>query len=92
MSEVANQIPRTTSDLADFHSFLGDMLKCRDRALSPEEVLQLWRAEHPVTKDFEETVEALREALDDLEAGEVGRPFAEFDAEFRAEHNLPPRQ
>ena len=31
---------------------------------------------------------AIRQALDELDQG-LGRPFEEFDAEFRAKHGLP---
>jgi hypothetical protein len=91
MSDVANEVSKTTSDLADFHQFIGDLLKSRDRDLTPEEALRLWRTEDPQSEDFEETVEALREALADMKAGDVGIPLEEFDAEFSARHNLPPR-
>ena len=33
-------------------------------------------------------IEGIRRGLADMEAGR-GRPFAEFDAEFRAKHNIP---
>jgi hypothetical protein len=92
MSDVANQVSSSASDLADFHQFIGDLLKSRDGALTPEEALDLWRADHPLSEDFEETVEALREALADMDAGDIGVPLEEFDAEFRARHNLPPRK
>ena len=33
-------------------------------------------------------IEGIRRGLADMEAGR-GRPFEEFDAEFRAKHNIP---
>lgn len=33
-------------------------------------------------------IEGIRRGLADMAAGR-GRPFAEFDAEFRAKHNIP---
>jgi hypothetical protein len=92
MSEVAKELSLATGDLASFHQFIGQRLKEGDDNLSPEEALDIWRSEHPLPGDFEETVAALREALEDLEAGDLGQPFEEFDREFRARHNIPPRQ
>jgi hypothetical protein len=92
MSDVANEISNLTADLTGFHAFVGEQLKQGKLGLSPEEALDIWRTDHPLPEDFEETVEALREALDDLKAGDLGRPFEEFDVEFRARHNIPPRK
>lgn len=38
-----------------------------------------------------ETILALEEAIRQSEAG-LGRPWEEFDCEFRQRHGLPPRQ
>jgi hypothetical protein len=92
MSDVVKEVTNVSADLSGFHAFIGEHLKEGNVGLSPEEALNIWRTDHPLPEDFEETVEALREALDDLKAGDLGRPFEEFDAEFRARHNLPPRQ
>jgi hypothetical protein len=92
MSEVVDEVSNLSVELTAFHAFIGEQIKQRNFGLSPEEVLDLWRSDYPLPEDFEETVEALREALDDLKAGDLGRPFEEFDAEFRARHNLPPRK
>jgi hypothetical protein len=92
MSEITQELSKQTGELASFHVFIAQRLKEGDDKLSPEEALDIWRSEHPLSEDFEETVAALREALEDLEAGDVGQPLEEFDAEFRARHKLPPRQ
>jgi hypothetical protein len=77
------------SELAGFHQFIGERLKQGHVNLSPEEALDLWRTEHPDPDEFEETVQALREAIEDLESGVPTRPFEEFDREFRQRHNIP---
>jgi hypothetical protein len=92
MSDVADKITDSSNDLAGFHQYIGERLKEGGDTLSPEEALDIWRHEHPLPEDYEETVEALREALADMEAGDVGIPLEEFDAEFRARHNLSPRK
>jgi hypothetical protein len=77
------------SDLAQFHQFIGARLGQGDGELTPEEALELWRSEHPGPDNFEDSVAAIQEALDDVAAGDCGRPFDVFDREFRGRHNLP---
>jgi hypothetical protein len=74
------------SELERFHQFLMRELTCGDRLLSPEEVLDRWRADHPVEDDAAETVAALREALADMEAGDRGQSLEDFDRTFRQRH------
>ncbi len=71
------------NELANFHQFIGEQLDAAEAKLSPEEALDLWRAQHPPTEGFGETVAALREAISDMAAGDTGLPLAEFDREFR---------
>lgn len=40
-------------------------------------------------QEFTENVLAVKAALRDIEAGEHGRPFDEFDRDFRAGNNIP---
>lgn len=56
--------------------------------LSPEEALDLWRSQHPAADDFEETVQAVTEALQDMEQGDCGISFEQFDREFRTRYKL----
>ena len=46
---------------------------------------------HPDVGESEESVEAIRQAIVDMEAGDIGQPFEEVIAELRRRHNLPPR-
>ena len=36
-----------------------------------------------------EDVAAVKQAIDDMEAGDRGKPFDEFVEEFRRKHNIP---
>jgi hypothetical protein len=76
------------SELAQFHQFVGQVLSSTPD-LTPEEAMDLWRASHPQEDDFEETVLALKEAIAELEAGDIGQPAEEFLREFRAQRGLP---
>jgi hypothetical protein len=79
------------SELAQFHQFLAEKLADGGSQLSPEEVLREWRAVHPSSDLLADDYEAVRRALDEMEAGDTGTPFDDFDRQFRAKHNLPPR-
>ncbi|MEX0700634.1 MAG: hypothetical protein WD069_00920 [Planctomycetales bacterium] len=62
-------IARTKNELESFHEFVGERLRQGDAVISPEQALAQWR-------ERVETVEAIREGLDDVRAGRV-RPAAE---------------
>jgi hypothetical protein len=78
-----------TAELARFHEFIASHVAKGGR-LTPEEALDLWRAKHPSPDDAADTVQALRDALTDMEAGDCGVPLEEFDRTFRQRHGLPP--
>ena len=74
----------TTSELRQFYEFLGQQLRTGSAELSPEEALDVWRMQHHPSEDLL----AIQEALDDMERGDTGIPFEEFDREFRARHGI----
>ena len=80
----------TKNELESFQQFLHRHLSDSGDKLSPEECLQLWRAEHPTSRELEESVAAVQRALQQAEAGE-GVSLEEFDREFRKKHNLSAR-
>jgi hypothetical protein len=75
-------------ELISFHKFLSARLSQFGDATTPEEALDMWRAINPTSKDFDENISAIREALDDMDAGENGVDLKQFDAEFRARHKI----
>lgn len=77
------------NDLRDFHHFVGEKVNNGGASQSPEEVLDEWRVLHPDPEEVEEDIAAIQEAIHDMENGDTGIPFAEFDREFRARRNLP---
>jgi len=79
---------QSVSDLSDFHRFVGDKVNNGGASLSPEDVLDEWRMLHP---ENEEDIAAIQEAIDDLDNGETGVSFAEFDRDFRARRDLAPK-
>ncbi len=82
--ETSREEVKVMSELESFHRFLADHLAHGDSPLSPEECLDLWRAQNPPEHESEAEVEAIREAVDDMSAGDGGQPLREFLAEFRA--------
>jgi hypothetical protein len=71
------------AELEAFHRFLGEQLANGGSCLTPEECLERWRAQHPAPEQLRESVQAVRDALADMEAGDVGQPLDTFLAEFR---------
>jgi hypothetical protein len=80
-----------TNDLQGFHQFVGDKVNAGGAAQSPEEILDEWRLLHPSPNDVSDELAAIQEAIDDLENGDLGVPFEEFDRDFRARRQLPPK-
>lgn len=78
------------NDLRAFQRFLSEKLDNGGSFLSPEEVLDEWRLLHPNPDAAEEEAAAIQQAVDDLDNGDTGTPFDEFDRSFRARHQLPP--
>lgn len=69
------------SPLENFHQFVGEQLHSpRSANISPEEALVLWR-------ERQETIEAIREGLDDVESGRV-KPLDEFLRDFENRHRI----
>lgn len=82
MNVVSDALP---TELEQFHQFQKDLLDRGRKDLSPEEVLRLWQAHRQECGD---TVQAINEGLEDVEAGRV-QPLEQFDQEFRKKHNIP---
>ena len=69
------------SMLASFHQFIGEQLHSDTGvSISPEQALALWR-------ERQETIEAVREGLADVEAGRT-KPFDQFCREFEQRHHI----
>jgi hypothetical protein len=77
------------NDLRDFHRFVGEKVNHGGVSLSPEDVLDEWRNLHPAPQVVDDDTAAIQEAIDDMESGDRGISFEDFDREFRARHKLP---
>jgi hypothetical protein len=76
------------TDLPEFVAFAQAQLGNGGSQLTPEEVLDLWRAEHPPADELADSVAAVQRALDQADRGE-GQSWEDFDRAFRARHQLP---
>lgn len=75
-------------ELLSFHQFLSEQLDAEELCLSPEEALDVWRTQHPTPEQYAANVQAVREALADMDAGDTGTPLEIFRTEFRKRHNI----
>ncbi|MFO0966050.1 MAG: hypothetical protein U0793_10760 [Gemmataceae bacterium] len=82
---------QSLGELPDFYRFVGEKVQKGEAALSPEQVLDEWRSLHPNAAMEEDDVAALQEAIDDIEKGDTGVPFDQFDKDFRRRHGFPPK-
>ncbi len=81
----------TQNELASFYQFVGVKLNQKDADLSPEELLDQWRAEHPIDEDDDDDLDdvtAVKQALADMAAGDEGISLDEFKREFRRRHRI----
>ena len=76
-------------ELTAFHSFVAEKLQKSGPKPSPEEVVDEWRELHPEPEIDKEEVAAIQEALDDMAAGDHGRPFDDVIADIRNKLGLP---
>ena len=72
------------TELETFHQFLSEQLASGNKDLSPEEFLRLWRTRQ---REHDETIEAVKEGVADMEAGRT-RPLADVAEEIRRKHKF----
>lgn len=77
-----------SDDLQDFHRYLGDRIRDGVDGLSPEDVLDEWREVHPDEDSLSLSTEEIKDVLADLDSGEQGLLWEDFDREFRLKHGL----
>ena len=70
----------TRDDLRSFHEFVGEQIVAGGEHLAPDQVLAMWR-------ERVETVKAVREGLEAVEAGRT-KPLDQFTDDFRRRHNI----
>ena len=76
------------NDLHAFKSFIDQQL-AGESVPTVDEVLARWDSENETEQDRASSVQALREALADMDAGDTGIPLKDALAELRRKHHLP---
>lgn len=77
---------QSPTDAESFYEFLGHTLTHGERETPPEALLRKWREQ----REYEETCEAIREGIAQMNAG-LGRPAEEVFAELRRKHGIAER-
>jgi hypothetical protein len=77
-------------ELLSFHNFVAQQIQLGIPYSSPEEAVEAWRLRNRTPEEMAEDVQAVREALSDMEAGDRGTPAEVYLAEFGKRHNLSP--
>ena len=77
------------NDLRAFRDFADLKLGHGEGELTLDEALDLWESENQTPAERAATVQAVREALDDMRAGDTGIAAGEVISELRRKHNLP---
>ena len=83
-----DEAPVSRDELERFHKFSLELIQRGEIDWTWRDLLDAWRRQDPDSPERLADLAAIREAIADMEAGEVGRPFEEFDREFRRQHNI----
>lgn len=75
----------TKSELLEFHQFTADVLRSGIKDISPEECLELWRAQQ---HELDTSLAAIRRGIEDAKAGR-SKPLEQFLRDFRQKHGIP---
>lgn len=78
----------TQEHLDKFHHFASQQIADGPSALSLEEMVEQWRIEQRTPEVQAADVAAIREALDDMKAGDTGEPAEEASRQLRNEFGL----
>jgi hypothetical protein len=78
-------------ELRNFGEYIAQLVASGTN-VTPEDALVRWRMENLSPEEFDEEVQAIQEALDDMAAGDRGVPLQQVLKEINAEFGLKPRQ
>ncbi len=78
----------SSTELEEFHRFVGDQLRQHAESLSPEAALGLFRQQQTTTEELASSAQAVERALAQADRGE-GVPLDEAMHRLREKHGLP---
>jgi hypothetical protein len=82
---MATDVSVQSTDLAEFHLFVGDCLR-NDPRMTSSDAWEQWQS-RAGSADYEASVAGLRRSLAEADAGQV-ISWQEVDRELRTKHNL----
>jgi hypothetical protein len=74
--------------LDHFHQFATDRIN-RGEAVSLEDLVADWSGAELSEEDLTRNAATIQKAVDDMDAGDTGRPAREVLGELRTKHGLP---
>jgi hypothetical protein len=86
--EHQNMATERANDLHAFKSFIDQQL-AGETVPTVDEVLARWDHENETDDERSASVQSLKEALADMDAGDTGMPVREALAQLRRKHHLP---
>jgi len=66
------------SEIHLFQEFISERIRQGDNSISPEDLLWIWREEHPLPETEEDELEAIRVALEAYDKGDRGIPLEDL--------------
>ena len=78
----------SSTELEEFHRFVGDQLRQHVESLSPEVALELFRQQQMTAEELTSSTRAVERALAQADRGE-GVPLDEAMQGLREKHGLP---
>lgn len=82
-------MPLTQEQIDSFHRFASEQLRNGPAEVTIDELYDLWRARNPAPEELHADVLAVKASLRDMENGDPGQVFDEFQRNFRARNNIP---
>ena len=76
------------NDLRAFRDFANEQLTNGRTEPTLDQCLELWENESQTDEERKDTIQAIREALDEMRAGDAGVPAHDATAELRRKHKL----
>lgn len=73
------------NELHSFHQFVTNQLQV---GITPEQCLQLWRAQNPTADELDVSTAAVEQALNDMQAGDTGQSARSLIEAARQQHGL----
>ena len=78
----------TQTELERFREFVDEKLANGGVRLSPEETLDLWRAQNPTAEEITKSVAAINGVIADIDAGDPGKDASDVLSELRKKHGI----